>query len=555
MTRQFLALFLLLVPAVTPVPQTVPPSPSTVRVSGAIPQTGEAGIDGIVRSLNGEEPIAGVTVILSGGPPNPEGVANQLTTTTGSDGRFVFGHLPAGRYSLGARKDGYFLRQPLGVPDAGQIIVRAGRSTTSASLTMIQGGTISGRILDPMGRPAATATVSAVRQVYQDGRPMLGSVKTSTANDRGEYRLFWLEPGEYLVMAEKTLPTGPSRGYFPGSDDGRLAVAVPVSEGVEAARTDFALGAMASTVRVSGVVNFEESSTQPGGAAARDSTPQFFLAPLDPGRLYEGINPISNSAVNIQDRAAGKFELRNVRSGPYELFAVVQDRASKYYLAHQMIDVGNQDVSDILLTLKSGTDLSGRVTAGLGKPAPPVRIHLRPTAPLPNWPGITVVSTDGAFAIPDVPESYYIIVIEPMEQNSYVAELIQGRDSILDRGIVTVAPGQANTLEALIQPSTSRIRGTVLASPAQLAGGVIITLIPDESRRENLGLYRRTMAIDGSFSIEGVAPGPYRLLAWETIPDGAELNAEFMEAYRDNGTDLVVALGTTSSVQVRLISK
>jgi hypothetical protein len=431
---------------------------------------------------------------------------------------------------------------------------------------MIQGGTISGRILDPMGRPAATATVSAVRQVYQDGRPMLGSVKTTTANDRGEYRLFWLEPGDYLVMAEKTLPTGPSRGYFPGSDDGRLAVAVRVSEGLESARIDFALGAMAATVRVSGVVNFEDSLSQERvGATTRepreakplsaDSAPQFFLAPLDPGRLYEGITPISNSVSNNPDRATGKFELRNVRSGSYELFAVVQDRASKYYLAHQMIDVGTQDVIGIILNLKSGTNLNGRVTAGLGKPAPRVRVHLRPTAPLPNWPGITVVSTDGAFTVPDVPESYYTIVIEPLEQNSYVAELVQGRDSILDRGIVTVAPGQADTLEALIQPSTSRIRGTVVGSPGQLAGGVIITLVPDESRRENLGLYRRTTAMNGSFYIDGVAPGPYRLLAWETIPDGAELNAEFMEAYRDNGTDLVVASGSTSSVEVRLISK
>jgi hypothetical protein len=52
---------------------------------------------------------------------------------------------------------------------------------------------------------------------------------------------------------------------------------------------------------------------------------------------------------NIQDRAAGKFELRNIRSGAYELYAVIQDRAAtpvRYYMAHTSIDVSLQDMSE-----------------------------------------------------------------------------------------------------------------------------------------------------------------------------------------------------------------
>ena len=553
--KRFLALIVLMILAaavlVSQTPLLPPPPPPTpVRVNGEIAQNGEGLIEGLVRRLNGDGLISGVQVTLVGGPPDATNAVGQLSTTTGNDGRFIFRNLPPGRYTVAFRRDGYLPRRPVpGAPDPTQLTVRPGRSATAVSIAMVQGGTISGRILDPMGRPAASTAVSAVRRFYQDGRPSLGPVKSTTSDDRGEYRLFWLEPGEYLVMAEKNLPSGPARGYFPGSDDGRAALPVLVSEGSESGRTDFSLGATPATVTVSGFVSFEV----PGFEAS--SAPQFFLWPKDAGRLYEGMAMFSNSLANTQERALGKFELRNVRSGSYELYAVVRDGSSKYYVAHAPVDVGTQGLSGVVLTIRPGVDLTGTITAGLGKPVPPSRVQLRPRVALPNWPGVMVASTDGTFTFPNVPESEYTITIEPLEPNFYVAELLQGQDSILDRGVVKVARGLPDRLEVLIQPSASTIRGTVLASPSQLAAGVMVTLVPEASRRENLALYQRFLSTEGAFAFTGVAPGKYRILAWEGIPDGAEQNAAFMEAHKDDGTDVVVSPQSTSSVEVRLIPK
>ncbi|HZI51836.1 MAG TPA: carboxypeptidase-like regulatory domain-containing protein [Terriglobia bacterium] len=570
--RHLIALLILMPLAVQTPPPRPPPPPPPVRVSGPIPQTGEGQIDGLIRRFSDQEPITGARVTLTG-PPDRTGAVGQLTTTTGNDGRFSFPNLLAGRYIVDVRHEGYFVRRPhSGTPDPAQVLVGPGKSSTQVALLLIQGGTISGRILDPMGRPSPLTSVTAAKQIYRDGRPVLTPVKTTTSDDRGEYRLWWLEPGEYVISAEKNLPAGRARGYFPGSDDGRAAIPIRVGEGTDASRTDFSLAAFQATVTVSGAVNYASPvadsaspTARPGAAVSSDQktisdatrymAPQFFLVPLDSPRLYEAMSEVPNAVLNSRDRADGKFELRNVRSGSYELFAVSQDQSSKSYMAHQTIDVGNQDLGNIALTARPNIDLRGTVTAGVGKPAPSVRIHFRPRLPLPNWPGLTLVSTDGKFVIPNVPESHYLITVEPLEPNSYVAEFLHGNDSILGQGAVTVAAGLADTLDVLIQPAAATIRGVVVGLTSRLNDGVIITLVPGDDRRANLSLYKRLVSTDGSFSFVGIGPGNYKVLAWESLPDGAEMNAEFMEAFNERGSDVVASAGSTSSVQVRLISK
>jgi hypothetical protein len=285
---------------------------------------------------------------------------------------------------------------------------------------------------------------------------------------------------------------------------------------------------------------------------------QFYLLPLDAGRIYEGPALFANTVTNSQDRAEGKFELRNVRSGSYELFAVLQDRTSapsKYYVAHSTIDVGTQDLGGVALVLAPGIDLKGSIRAGTGTSAPSVRVSLRPKGILPNWNGTTLVSTDGTFTLPNVPEFLYNISIEPLEPNAYVSELRQGRDSILEHGVVTVSRTLPDTLEALVETQVATIRGSVLATPSQLAAGIMMTLVPEESRRGNLSLYRRAIAIGGAFSFAGVPPGRYKLYAWAAIPDGAEQNTEFMNPYKDKGVDVIASAGSTSSIEVRLTSR
>src|SRR5262249_50063461 len=56
------------------------------------------------------------------------------------------------------------------------------------------GGVISGRVVDDQGRPMRGARVQALARTYEDGSlQMTPRGNPATTNDRGEFRLFWLE--------------------------------------------------------------------------------------------------------------------------------------------------------------------------------------------------------------------------------------------------------------------------------------------------------------------------------------------------------------------------
>jgi hypothetical protein len=80
--------------------------------------------------------------------------------------------------------------------------VAAGQKMTGIQLTMTPTGSISGRVYGKNGEPAGNAQVMAMRQVYKDGRPTMTLVQIVASDDRGEYRLFWLTPGRYYVAAK-----------------------------------------------------------------------------------------------------------------------------------------------------------------------------------------------------------------------------------------------------------------------------------------------------------------------------------------------------------------
>ena len=53
----------------------------------------------------------------------------------------------------------------------------------------------------------------------------------------------------------------------------------------------------------------------------------------------------------------------------------------------------------------------------------------------------------------------------------------------------------------------------------------------------------------------GIAPGDYKIFAWENLPNGAEENAEFLERYETRGKVVTVSAGATiTDFQVDLIS-
>jgi hypothetical protein len=83
-------------------------------------------------------------------------------------------------------------------------------------------------------------------------------------------------------------------------------------------------------------------------------------------------------------------------------------------------------------------------------------------------------------------------------------------------------------------------------------------LVPRESRRQNLLLYRTAQSDNsGNFTMNGIAPGDYKLFAWESVQNTAWMNTEFVAAFENRGLAVSVsATGSTpATIEVKLIPK
>ena len=171
-------------------------------------QTGS--IEGIVLKFGPTDPVARARVQL-----RPANNPNSQIITADDAGKFAFRDLAPGQYRVTVTRDGYAQaeygqRSPTssGVP----ITLASQQQFRDAKISMVPAGTISGRILNRYGEPAGNVNVQAMRYTYQDGRRTLTTTQTIRTNDLGEYRLFWMTPGQYIISAQGTDPVSVNPG-------------------------------------------------------------------------------------------------------------------------------------------------------------------------------------------------------------------------------------------------------------------------------------------------------------------------------------------------------
>src|SRR5688572_5403958 len=129
----------------------------------------------------------------------------QKATMTDDEGRFVFTLLPAGRYTVNASKAGY-VNIAYGAKGPGRagtpIQLADGQKLEVKAMSLPKGGVVTGTVLDEHGEPAPGTTVRAMRQVIRTGEKRLESAGTDTTDDRGQYRIYGLVPGQFVVYAQ-----------------------------------------------------------------------------------------------------------------------------------------------------------------------------------------------------------------------------------------------------------------------------------------------------------------------------------------------------------------
>jgi len=217
--------------------------------------------------------------------------------------------------------------------------------------------TVEGRILHPDNSPAAGMTVELLRQIVNpEGKRQWLTVERGRAlsDDRGQFRIAGVQPGTYYLRAIQRPPDVPGTlrtassvqwtptTYFPGMLNAALASPVEITAG-QAVKADLTIP-QTNPYTVSGrIVNSVPGQAQPI---------QLALLRRDYGAPLEAPSS-SLETLNLAGGSDGKFEIRGVPSGSYELVATTNPNA----IAKVTFDVSDQDIDNISAVLQPGADV------------------------------------------------------------------------------------------------------------------------------------------------------------------------------------------------------
>jgi protocatechuate 3,4-dioxygenase beta subunit len=522
------------------------PAPGAQNAAVSPPDPGT--VQGVVLNAGTGEPLrkAIVEIRQEGGPGHGD-------TTTDSTGRFEFKNLDPGQYRLSAQRSG-FVRQEYGQTkpeEPGAVLsLSPGQKVSDISIQLIPAGVITGHVFDDDGDPVQGAQVSTLRYAYRNGQRELAHAGEARTNDLGEFRIYGLAPGQYIVEAEKQprllaalkSESGYVPIYYPGVVDAERAAPITVRAGEEFPSADITLQTT-HTVTLRGHV----VSGMGGGPALHA---QIYL--LSQGTGDAGGRVISQAFVS---NPQGGFELRNVTPGEYFLYAFLYEHA-RPECGRQPLEVADIDLDGINLTVAPGVDIKGRVRVDGQLTSPgALQVSLAPKytsmalGGMPSDP----VKPDGSFLLKNAFDDEYQIYVDGLPQNYFLKSARLDGVDVLAAGVTIDTKQTPGLLDILVSANGAHIDG-VVSQDQKPFPGASVTLVPNPPHRAEKSLYNITTTDQlGHFVLQGIPPGDYKLFAWEGLDPGAYKSSDFLLPFENRGQSIHIIEGASLSVQLDLI--
>ncbi|HEY7058263.1 MAG TPA: carboxypeptidase-like regulatory domain-containing protein [Vicinamibacterales bacterium] len=520
------------------------PRPATRALTPDPARQDTAAIDGQVMSTTGR-PIPHAQVRLLFGVPVRVPVR---TARADDDGRFRFEDLPEGQFQIAVAKPGFTALDPhdFAMPfvrelgSGPEVKIEEGEKRKNLEIKLVRLGTITGRVVDELGEPVERASMQALRIEYQAGRRWLvpADTRAQLSDDRGQYRLYGLPPGDYVLSASVNVP-GYAKVYYPGTPDPAEAQFVSLGSS-EIAGIDLAF-TRTSTARVRGKILSADGEVTTGGAVS-----------LRPASRSASVVKVPIGAEIFRE---GGFEFPHVPDGQY---VIVADRgrrnsSTEGEFGSLAVTVAGGDVSGLVLQMSAGSSISGRVrfdTAdGTTTPAPGA-IEISPV-PVdqdlsPSSIASAEIAGDWTFSMAGINGPRRLQVVRVPPQWALKEVFVNGID-VTDRPLVFGRSDQSlSQVDVVLTDRVSRVAGEVdddNGSPS--AGAHMIIASTDRARWYPSSRFLRHVVAggDGSFEVTGLPSGSYSVIAVARVPDYGE------DAWQDSAfLDVVIAGGTRVTV-------
>ncbi len=501
----------------------------------------KATLDGtVVNSVTGE-PVRKASLTLE-----PTAKGEPLAATAGLDGKFLFAEVPAGVYRLIVSKEGFAgttIGAKSGPPGLREpITLAAGDRKAAYSVKLTPLGVITGRVLDTDGDAIRGIPVAALTYHYTSKGREFREVRTATTNDLGQFRIFDLNPGKYFV---RTSPRNPMRvrverddaqfymsQYYPGVPEARGASMIEVQPGREASGIEFSLP-KTRYANISGRIHVPEGATN-----------------VSIGLMSASDTGTSTSTISLESQES-KFQLIGVAPGALHVIGSYVVHGLRHS-ASVPVQVMYDDISGIELNpippmdVPGSVQIDGATTTKLSD----VRITLEG----PGRSITAVVEDQGRLLFRGVEAGVYRI-----DPGSYSALYLKSAQW----GTADVTAGEIDLRNGL--PPRSDITVVLSAEGGEVTGAVhddeqkptsaTVALVPTSGYRSPPFFKFATVQDSGAFTIRGIAPGSYKIYAWDKADRNAVMyDPAFLPQFDAAAKTLEIARGEKKSVDlVRIV--
>lgn len=516
----------------------------------------------LINSLN-SDPLSGVRVVLqSVDDPKMLYSAERVDNE-----KFVIRDVRPGKYQLLGFGPGYrssYYGQ-VGERQGGATIeVTANKSVENIRLQMIPAGTIFGTIFDSDHEPVPAAHVVVFTYTDQNGSRKITSVRAALTNDLGEFRVANLSAGEYFVG---TVPLDPhetviqvdtstnsaslhnvrinSRDpdvyiptYFPNATDITTAAAIQLHNGEKLGGINIVLHPPVQVHTVRGVAMIEDK--------------------VATGELV--VSTQRDNQVFLHTRTSGTFEI-SLPSGSYFLNGILQASSAQSATAGRLriqipLEVGATDLENVRL-VAIPLRLDGHVTFdGSGTRADPstIQVTLRTNFPDRSIGTAGFGGPDGRLALGNLVVGQYQIEVSILGNNNgnYVKALKFGAIDVSKDGRIDLNSAAPNSLNVVIGTNGGRLEGSIENGNGNPVNGLSIALVPTVPGGR-MDLFKSAMTqSSGKFSINGIAPGDYRVIASDNPDPLYWADPDVLRKYNDRSQLVHITEGGTGGVELQI---
>ena len=562
-------------------------------------------IRGIVISSVTQEPIARALVY------SPD---NRFAMLTNSEGRFEFTVSKAANdpasgsgvgpsspdssnrpYSLQVKKPGFLADRGHNLPNG---------TSQEMTIELVPEALIIGTVRLPTSEAPDAISVQIFRRQVQDGRAHWVPAGGAQSKSDGQFRFAELGAGSYKLLTDELLDRDPATTdprNVDGSNDGPLKndprgqlfgyppVYYQNAADFASASTIQLPAGQTQTVDLSLVKQpyFRVKVPVNGGPgqglnlsvyAHGGKGPGYSLGYSSVDHAIEGMLP--NGTYTIEATSFGLAAATGVQTISIKGASIEGPGLTL---------VRNAAIPVLVKEEFTGEDHSGSLTwningrnVAIKGPRRYLNVTLEPADDFVIGRGVSLrepTSAEDALFIEGAPAGRYWVQVQ--SSRGYPASIRSGNLDLLHQSLIVGVGGGASPIEITMRDDTAEISGTVAGIIPPAPGTTPSSNSPEGMTffsnysgsfggpgRPGARLYCIPVADssgqfqqafvnpDGSFDLLGIAPGAYRLLAFDQAQRDLEYrNPEAMEAYDAKGPVVRVAAGQTEHVQLQLISR